>query len=181
MGMLCGAASAGEGKTPLYNLTAQPNSGILQIRPPRTPASQAYPDAPGAERRMRSMSSVIKQGRWPLTQHLSSIWTWYHVVPKSHTRGQWVTCDQQLRQKWRDSCICCFWMAEETFSGPKANPIIHHAALFVKPSVGPPLPTVSTMLKNNQPHILLLYLFFVILRRFWLQLWLYRVGGRTHA
>lgn len=128
---------------------------LLQIRPTHTPACQARmiceasTDTTEAGRRKQSMSSIIKQGCWPLTWLISSIYVCFHVVPKSLKMGDRVTWSHAITISSPDRSVgagnpackeeerCCFWI-----DAPTTNLVFHHLP-WVEPSVSSPPLTIS--------------------------------------
>lgn len=92
--------------------------------------------------RKQSTSSIIKQGRRPLTHLISSVWVWHHVVPEEpHDGGMG-------HPSWRA-------FANGGTDRSKANRAFDESRYpshtFIR--AAQLQPTVPTMLKKDQPHI----------------------------
>lgn len=97
--------------------------------------------------------------------------TWF---PKSAAMGEWVAhrgartdAKAFVHLRRRSGAVFGRWHQNT-----------HHTPSYVQPGFSLLLPQCS---KRTNHTFWLLHLFFVILCRFWLQLWFCRVGGRTHA
>ena len=159
-------------ETPLQSDCTTEQRQLLQIRPPRTPAGYARmicgasTDTVGTGRRKQSMSSIIKQGFWPLTQLISSVYVSFRVVSKRHKMGDWVSWPHAIAISNRDRSVgagkpackeeerCWFWIFKHqqliqiSIIYPEWSPALAHPR-WVSP---------NTMPRKNKAHILLLYL-----------------------
>lgn len=144
-------------------------------------------DTAEAGRRKQSVSSIIKQGCWPLTRLISFIFVCIHMVLKSHKMGDRVTWSYVIAISSPDRSVghgkkenkCWFWYSR--WNVLKHQQQIHSSIIYHEWSSGLAhrrWVSSNTPLTINQSHILLLHLFFKILCRPWLQVWLLTVGGK---